>query len=85
MSETSDGSAAVDAALRQFREMIASDGYLLTWSKTEQDRVVVRIEAGEEACADCLVPLPVMEAIMSEALTATPYQLDHVILPAGEK
>jgi hypothetical protein len=75
----------VDAALRQFREMIASDGYLLTWSKTEQDRVVVRIEAGEEACADCLVPLPVMEAIMSEALTATPYQLDHVILPAGEK
>lgn len=84
MTQTSDGSAAVDAALQQFRDMIASDGYLLTWSKTEEDRVVVRIEAGEEACADCLVPLPVMEAIMSEALASTPYQLDHVVLPAGE-
>ncbi|NDL56512.1 hypothetical protein [Phytoactinopolyspora mesophila] len=85
MTQASGGSAAVDEALRKFREMMASDGYLLTWSKTDGDGVVVRIEAGEGACADCLVPQPVMEAIMSEALASTPYRLDHVVLPASEK
>jgi hypothetical protein len=83
MTQSGDDGAVVDAALTEFREMIASDGYLLTWSKTADDRVVVQIEAGAEACADCLVPLPVMEAIMSEALASTPYQLDHVVLPSA--
>ena len=27
-------------------------------------------------------PLPVMEAIMSDALAPTPYALDHIVLPA---
>ncbi|NEE00449.1 hypothetical protein [Phytoactinopolyspora halotolerans] len=84
MTQNVDDSAAVDAALQQFRDMLANDGYLLTWSKSGEDQVVVQVEAGPDACADCLVPQPVMEAIMSEALEATPYRLDHVVLPAGE-
>lgn len=81
MTRTGDGSAAVDTALQQFRELLAADGYALTWTNPAEDRVVVQVEAGAEACADCLVPRPVMEAIMSEALEATPYRLDRVVLP----
>lgn len=81
---TSDGVAStLDEALGKFREMLASDGYDLHWELTEQSRVVVQIEAGPEACEDCLVPLPIMEAIMSDALAPTPYVLDHIVLPAG--
>jgi hypothetical protein len=87
-SEGARGPAAVGAAdeletaFRRFRDMLASDGYTLSWSVTGQDRVIVQIEAGPDACADCLVPLPVMEAIMSDALAPTRYALDHIVLPA---
>ena len=73
----------VDAALAPFTEMMAADGYLLSWEPTAEDRIVVRIDATAEACADCLVPTRVMEAIMSTALEPTPYALERVELPDG--
>lgn len=73
---------ALDGALARFRDVLAADGYLLNWSVTGEDRVVVRIVAGEGACAECLVPMPVMEAILSDALGPTRYALDRVVLPA---
>jgi hypothetical protein len=72
----------VDEALKQFTEMMAADGYVLSWEPTDPQRIVVRIDATEGACADCLVPVNVMEAIMAQALEPTPYALDHVVLPA---
>jgi hypothetical protein len=77
-----NNSAALDSAFQKFRDMLATDGYTLSWSVSGQDRVVVQIDAGPDACADCLVPLPIMEAIMSDALAATSYSLDHIVLPA---
>ena len=77
------GLVTLDSALQRFRDVLAADGYTLEWSVDERDRVVVRILAGEDACADCLVPLPVMESIMSDALSATPYTLDRIVLPAS--
>ncbi len=74
--------AGLETAFGRFRDMLATDGYTLSWSVTGRDRVIVRIEAGPEACADCLVPLPVMEAIMSDAIAPTGYALDHIVLPA---
>lgn len=74
---------SLDDALRRFRDMMASDGYSLSWSVTGRDGVVVEITAGEDACADCLAPLPVIQAIMSDALRPTPYTLDRVVLPDG--
>jgi len=76
--------AEIDAALEEYREMVAKDGYLLSWAPSDPDRIVVTIEAGPDACADCLVPRPVMEAIMSTALEGTPVSLDHVVMPEGE-
>jgi hypothetical protein len=71
----------LDDALQGFRDMLASDGYTLSWSVTDADAVVVQIEAGPDACSDCLAPRPVMETIMSKALEPTPYALDHIVLP----
>lgn len=73
---------SVDSALQQFTDMMAADGYVLTWKPSEADRIVVRIDASDGACADCLVPVNVMEAIMAKALEPTAYSLDHVVLPA---
>ncbi len=78
------GPAALDSALQEFREMLAADGYELSWSVTGADQVQIQIVAGADACADCLVPLPVIEGIMSDALAPTPYTLDRVLLPASE-
>lgn len=78
------GTAILDAALQGFRDMLGADGYELNWSVTGGDKVQIQIVAGAEACADCLVPLPVIEGIMSDALEPTPYTLDRVLLPASE-
>jgi Fe-S cluster biogenesis protein NfuA len=80
MTETT---TSVDDALAQFREMMASDGYKLSWADTGAEKVVVTIEATDGACEDCLVPLPIMTNIMSKALEPTAYELDHVVLPNG--
>lgn len=76
---------SVDDALKSFREMMATDGYLLTWSPVpgDEEKVVVKIAATDGACEDCLVPLPVMTNIMAKALAPTDYDLDHVELPPG--
>jgi hypothetical protein len=76
--------AELDDALRGFRDLLATDGYALSWSAIGPDRVVVRVAAGPDACAGCLVPRPVMETIMSRALEPTPYTLDHIVLPEDE-
>lgn len=81
MTENTDATT-VDAALQQFTDMMAADGYVLSWQPTDPEKIVVRIDATEGACADCLVPINVMEAIMAKALEPTPYALDHVVLPA---
>jgi hypothetical protein len=74
---------SVDDALASFREMMAADGYLLSWSAVGDEKVVIEIAATEGACEDCLVPLPIMTNIMAKALTSTAYELDHVVLPGS--
>ena len=73
----------VDEALASFREMMATDGYVLTWREAAPDTVIVNIAATYGACEDCLVPLPVMTSIMSKALEPTAYTLERVELPAS--
>jgi hypothetical protein len=78
-----DTTVSVDDALASFREMMAADGYLLTWSEAGDEKVVIEISATDGACEDCLVPLPIMTNIMAKALTPTAYELDHVVLPGS--
>lgn len=56
-----------DAGLRALRASLRPDGYDVEVTETP-DRVAVRILAGEDACADCLSPEPVMKGIVADLL-----------------
>lgn len=60
--DTADGRAVAD-----LRRTLAADDYAMEVERAGPG-VVVRITAGPEACADCLVPPPVMLAILGGAL-----------------
>jgi hypothetical protein len=53
--------------LRTLRASLEADGYRLDILE-EGDRVGARISAGPEACAECLVPRPVLLAMLEHAL-----------------
>jgi hypothetical protein len=54
-------------ALRPITEALESDGYNVA---VEMDRgaVTVRVSAGPDACAECLVPKPLMSELVLQAL-----------------
>jgi hypothetical protein len=68
MTVNEDGLSALRSALR-------ADGYLLDVQQVG-DRVAVRISATAEACADCLVPEPVMRGILGKALHVGENRID---------
>jgi len=78
-----DGPQDLRDALQQLRDVLAGDGYDLDWALNAGGEVSVTVVAGPDACADCLVPQPIMAAILSEALTSTPYTLESIELPTG--
>jgi len=51
----------------EIRATLAGDDYHLTVVSTEEG-VDVRITAGPDACADCLIPKPLMRAMLGDAL-----------------
>lgn len=70
-------------ALQQLRDVLTGDGYDLDWALNERNQVSVKVVAGPDACADCLVPPPIMAAILTDALSSTPYQLQSIELPSS--
>ena len=70
-------------ALQQLRDVLTGDGYDLDWALNERNQVSVKVVAGPDACADCLVPQPIMAAILADALSSTPYQLRSIELPSS--
>jgi hypothetical protein len=65
--------------LDEIRATLAADGYTVD-AHEEGERVVVRIGATPDACADCLAPPPVMRAILERAL-AVPAQAIELHYP----
>jgi hypothetical protein len=80
---TQDGPQDLRDALQQLRDVLAGDGYDLDWALNARNEVTVKVFAGPDACADCLVPQPIMAAILSDALNSTPYKLDSIELPSA--
>jgi len=70
-------------ALQQLRDVLTGDGYDLDWALNERNQVSVKVIAGPDACADCLVPQPIMAAILTDALSSTPYKLQSIELPSS--
>lgn len=64
-----------EAGLRTLRTALEADGYLLDVSE-EAGRLDARVSAGPEACEDCLVPKPVMIAMLRQALGVPEQSID---------
>ncbi len=75
--------AMLDTALRGLRDTLEADGYSLDWSVEDRHEIAVRVLAGPDACADCLVPIEIMRTILSDALSGTPYRVGPITLPTG--
>ncbi|MEO3928540.1 hypothetical protein ACQEVC_33910 [Plantactinospora sp. CA-294935] len=73
---------ALDAAFADIVTVLARDGYAAAWELGPDGAVTFRVAATENACAECLVPAPVMEAILGSALEGTGYRVGRVELPA---
>ena len=65
---TQDSSARNDSALDGLRTTLAADDYRMDLAETGAGGVEVRITAGPEACADCLVPKAIMRNVLQDAL-----------------
>jgi hypothetical protein len=56
-----------EEGLQALRSSLEADGYRLE-VRAEDGRVGVRISATPQACADCLVPKPLMRSMLRDAL-----------------
>jgi hypothetical protein len=75
----SGSAAALTAALQPLADTLAADGYRLHASH-HGEAVRVGIEAGPEACADCLVPKPMMGAMIADTLARSGISVTRVDL-----
>lgn len=66
-----------EQGLATIRQALEADGYLLGLDQ-RLDRLVARISATPEACEDCLVPKPVMLAMIEQALGVPEQSIDLV-------
>lgn len=64
-----------EGRLQALRSSLDADGYLMEVSE-EDGRIGVRISETAEACADCLVPKPLMRGILGQALGVAEDSID---------
>jgi hypothetical protein len=78
-----DGPQDLRDAVQQLRDVLTGDGYDLDWALSAGNQVAVKVVPGPDACAGCLVPQPVIAAILADALSGTPYKLESIELPSS--
>ena len=63
-----DADEAVEAALTTLRPSLAADGFELRLGEIIGDAAHVVLEAGPDACGDCMVPDDILVAILEQAI-----------------
>jgi hypothetical protein len=63
---------AIETHLAGFREGLVADGYDLQVDDFSGGTARLRITAGPEACAECLVPKKLMVSMLEESLKELP-------------
>jgi hypothetical protein len=66
-------------ALEPIGASLGSDGYSLVVEAATAERLEVRIDAGPDACADCLVPVEVLAMIISGQVAGA-YSADDITI-----
>jgi hypothetical protein len=67
--DSQDPGCPVAASLAPVRAALLADGYHLSVKACRDGALKLAIEAGPEACAECLVPKPLFEAIVRRAVS----------------
>jgi hypothetical protein len=60
--------AALQEAIASVASMLSADGYELKVECADTGALVLNVEAGPGACAECLVPVAVLELYVRDAL-----------------
>jgi hypothetical protein len=84
LDRTDRSDAELRSALAAPTHMLESDGFEASWEVDAANGVHFTVLPGSAECQDCLVPKPVMEAIIGDALDGTPWSLAEVTLPADK-
>jgi hypothetical protein len=84
-TQPTDGlDAELAAKLAGPTTMLESDGFEARWDVDADGGVHLTVAPGTAACEDCLVPKPVMQAIIEDALAGTRWSVAGVTLPADQ-
>jgi len=75
------GSAGAARHLARIVATLERDGFATAWDVDASDGITFRIGAGTADCAECLVPRPVITAMLGDALKGTPYHVTEVVMP----
>ncbi|MGH3327974.1 MAG: hypothetical protein ACRDPT_09335 [Streptomycetales bacterium] len=73
---------SLGAAFGDVQVTLARDGYATEWRVDDKGAVHFRVVATDSACPECLVPKPVMAAILADALKGTGHELGELELPS---
>jgi hypothetical protein len=79
---TPAGQSSLDDALAEVKALLERDGFTASWRLDDAGGLDFTVGATEAACVDCLVPQPVLEAIVGDALEGTGITIAAVRLPA---
>jgi hypothetical protein len=63
---------SIERALYQLQSMLSIDGYTLEIAEYTGDELTLEIKAGQDACADCLVPKSMMVRYVDAAIAQAP-------------
>jgi hypothetical protein len=72
---------AVTQALAPIEALLAADGYLMTVVDAPDGGFGIKIAATEDACEECLVPKPLMRAMLEDTLRKAGVELLERELP----
>jgi hypothetical protein len=72
----------VEQALGEIKERLALDGYTLSATESHGEIQII-IEAGPNACAECLSPKPILERMIASELEqkGVNYHKINIIMP----
>src|SRR5262249_40175115 len=73
----------MEPQLDQLRSMLQPDGYELAWRETAPNTIELEVRAGDEACADCLVPKAVLAEIANGMLAEQGLRVGSVVYPSA--
>ena len=59
---------AIEEALQPIRKSLQADGYDLVVNSFNQGVLAVEIQAGPQACVECLVPKELMELMIQQSV-----------------